>query len=481
MSGSRTRDKVAAWVLGVGMRIFTKEELRIAWRKLENPALPIAGKMQYIAYTSLLMADKTGVIQPLVSTLRRRSLASMQETIVYDELHLDARLNRIYDLPSVILNPERPRTINILVPAFDFNSISAGFFGVFQTALFASKATPYKVRLVLFDNFFFDLQKAREKIKRYPGMQTLFDDLEVDYIGDRSHPLEVSADDTCLATVWYSAFFAHKIMATINTEKPFLYLIQDYETNFYPGSSSSVVANQSYRFNYSALFSSKSLQDFFVNNDIGGIVARGVEYMHFNNACAANLMEEERFMQIHQSNPKRRLVFYSRPVVDRNMFELTAKAILTAFRTGLFSTDQWECIGMGLGECTLRLNEEEYSVCMPRMSLEEYIESVASFDVCLTLMASPHPSLIPMDLAGSGAVVVTNTFATKTEAYLRSLSDNIIPADPTLEGLLAALERAKEASLDLPARYKAAADMRYPRNWDETFTEEHRQFLLTHC
>jgi hypothetical protein len=86
-----------------------------------------------------------------------------------------------------------------------------------------------------------------------------------------------------------------------------------------------------------------------------------------------------------------------------------------------------------------------------------------------------------MDLAGSGAVVVTNTFATKTEAYLRSLSDNIIPADPTLEGLLAALERAKEASLDLPARYKAAADMRYPRNWDETFTEEHRQFLLTHC
>lgn len=481
MSAGRNRSKLASWALGVGMRIFTKEELRTAWQKLEEPSLKLTGKMQYVAYTSLLLADKTGVTQPLISALRKRSLAGMQETYTYDERHLDLKLNRIYDLPKVVVDPERPRTINILVPAFDFNSISAGFFGVFQTALFIKRATPHNVRLVLFDNFFFDIDKARAKIKGYPGMERLFDDLEVDYAGERKQPLRVSPEDNCVATVWYSAYFADKIMNAIGSEKRFLYLIQDYETNFYPGSSSSVVANESYKFNYSAFFSSESLKNFFLDNDIGGIKSRGLPFIHFNNACAANLMERGEFMEVHRKKAKRRLVFYSRPVVDRNMFELTAKAIIAAYKEGIFDPNEWDCIGMGLGECTLQLNEESQSVCMPRMNLTEYIQSVASFDVCLTLMASPHPSLIPMDLAGSGAIVVTNTFATKTNQYLESICSNIIPSEPTLPGLIAALKKAKERSLELEERHRAAAAMQYPRSWEETFTSSHHEFVNTNA
>jgi hypothetical protein len=480
MSADRSRSKLAALALNVVMRIFTKEELRTAWQKLEEPSLKLTRKMQYVAYTSLLLADKTGITQPLISELRRRGLASMQETYTYDERILDMKLNRIYDLPKVVVDPERPRCINILVPAFDFSSISAGFFGVFQIALFIKRATPHNVRLVLFDNFFFDLDKARTKIKGYPGMENLFDDLEVDYIGERKHPLRVSPEDNCVATVWYSAYFAEKIMNTIGSDKRFIYLIQDYETNFYPGSSSSVVANESYKFNYSAFFSSESLKNFFIANDIGGIKSRRLPFIHFNNACAANLMEPGEFIRVHKQKAKKRLVFYSRPVVDRNMFELTAKAIMTAFKEGIFDPSEWDCIGMGLGECTLRLNEEKSSVCMPRMNLTEYIRSVASFDVCLTLMASPHPSLIPMDLAGSGAIVVTNTFATKSNDYLNSICTNIIPSEPTLPALLTALKIAKERCLDLEERHRAAAAMQYPRSWEQTFTPLHYEFINNH-
>jgi hypothetical protein len=477
MSTSNQRNKLVSWALGIGMRVFTKEELRTAWLKLEEPSLRLNGKMQYLAYTSLLIAERTGVAQPLISAFRKRSLTEMS---VYDEMYLDAKLNRIFDLPKVVIDLERPRTINILVPAFDFNSISAGFFGVFQVALFIKKSTPHNVRLVLFDNFFFDLEKARNKIKGYPGMERLFDDLEVDYIGERKHPLRVSPEDNCLATVWYSAYFAAKIMSTIGSHRRFLYLIQDYESNFYPGSSSSVVANESYKFNYAAFFSSKSLMDFFVKNDIGGIASRDLPVIHFNNACAANLMEREEFLQVHNQKPKKRLVFYSRPVVDRNMFELTAKAILVAYKEGIFNHAEWDCIGMGLGECTLKFDEENQSVCMPRMNLTEYIRSVASFDICLTLMASPHPSLIPMDLAGSGAVVVTNTFATKTNDYLQSLCANIIASEPTLPELVAALRQAKEVCTNLDERYRAAAGMNYPRTWEDTFNENHQVFVNMH-
>lgn len=163
------------------------------------------------------------------------------------------------------------------------------------------------------------------------------------------------------------------------------------------------------------------------------------------------------------------------------MFELTAKAIIAAYKEGIFDPNEWDCIGMGLGECTLQLNEESQSVCMPRMNLTEYIQSVASFDVCLTLMASPHPSLIPMDLAGSGAIVVTNTFATKTNQYLESICSNIIPSEPTLPGLIAALKKAKERSLELEERHRAAAAMQYPRSWEETFTSSHHEFVNTNA
>lgn len=477
MGSGKNRAKLATWALGIGMRVFTKEELRTAWLKLEEPSLKLTGKMQYLAYTSLLIADRTGVAQPLISALRKRSLTELS---VYDELYLDAKLNRIYDMPKVVVDPERPRTINILVPAFDFNSISAGFFGVFQVALFIKRATPHHVRLVLFDNFFFDIEKARAKIKGYPGMERLFDDLEVDYIGERKQPLRVSPEDNCVATVWYSAYFAEKIMSTINSQKSFLYLIQDYETNFYPGSSSSVVANESYKFNFCAFFSSESLKNFFVTNDIGGIRSRELPCIHFNNACAANLMDRQEFINVHKQKSKKRLVFYSRPIVDRNMFELTAKAIIAAYKEGIFNAEEWECIGMGLGECTLKLDQENQSICMPRMNLTEYIESVAGFDICLTLMASPHPSLIPMDLAGSGSVVVTNTFSTKTNEYLESICSNIIPSEPTLPALVAALKQAKEACVDLEARHNAAASMNYPRNWQDTFTPSHHEFVNMH-
>lgn len=477
MNSKRRHRTLAAFTLDVVMRIFTKKELRTALQKIENPSLKLTGKMQYVAYTSLLVANKAGVVQPLISEVRKQGLASMQETYIYDEHLLDLKLNRIYELPKVVVDPARARTINILVPAFDFNSISAGFFGVFQIAIFIKKATPHNVRLVLFDNFSFDLDKARAKIKGYPGMEHLFDDLEVDYIGERKYPLRVSPEDNCVATVWYSAYFAEKIMTTIGSDKRFLYLIQDYETSFYSGSSSSVVANESYKFKYSAIFSSESLKNFFIANNIGDIKGRSLPFIHFNNACAANLMEQGEFIKTHSQKAKKRLVFYSRPVVDRNMFELTAKAIITAYKEGIFDPSEWVCIGMGLGECTLQLNEEQSSVCMPRMNLTEYIRSVASFDVCLTLMASPHPSLIPMDLAGSGAIVVTNTFATKTKDYLYSICSNIIPSEPTLPALLTALKKAKERCIDLEERHRAAVAMQYPRSWEETFTHLHHEFI----
>jgi hypothetical protein len=55
-------------------------------------------------------------------------------------------------------------------------------------------------------------------------------------------------------------------------------------------------------------------------------------------------------------------------------------------------------------------------------------------------MYTPHPSYPPLDLAASGAVVVTNRFGNKTS--LSRYCGNILAADLTVPALLQALREA---------------------------------------
>lgn len=393
---------------------------------------------------------------------------------VFDRDYLNLCTNRIYDMPEVIVSQNRIPTVNVLIPAFDFNSISAGFFGVFQVARFIA-STGVNVRLVLFDNFFFDENLFRAKLLGYPGMELLFDELETEYIGERSKPLEVSPTDNCVATVWYSAYLADKIMAKIGS-RPFLYLIQDYETNFFPGGSHFQFANATYEFNYHALFSSKPLRDHFLANKIGRFSGRAPNYTYFNNACASYIPDRADFLSRSKSRT-RKLVFYSRPVVHRNMFELGAMSIIEAFRSQVFKRHEWEFIGIGLGSATIKLDQNSEMKQMQRMNLKEYQQIISTFDIGLTLMASPHPSLLPFDLAGSGATVVTNTFSTKQQPYFDELCKNIIAVKPTLHDVVGGIITAVEKCEDYNFRYDSALSMSYPRDWSETFQPAHREFM----
>ncbi|TRC79838.1 hypothetical protein FJV83_03375 [Mesorhizobium sp. WSM4307] len=475
------RRRLTATLAATGARLFGHQELKQSYHKVFDPNIKLRSYKSRLAYMCMSAAHSLGLLADLQSSyLAQLPLvpAAAPPNHIYDRDFLNLRLNRVYDLPEIEIDERRPQTINVLVPAFDFKSISAGFFGVFQMALFLRK-TGVNVRLVMFDNFYFNLSEFKEKLLKYPGMERIFDELEVEYIGERRAPLRLSKYDYAVATVWYSAYFAEKIQAVTENEK-FIYLIQDYETLFYPANSLHAVADRTYSMKYNAIFSSESLMNFFVLGDVGGIRSRGLSYTFFNNACSANLLPKDVFIQRNRAKKKKKIVFYSRPVVDRNMFELTALALATAFRRGIFDPEEWECVGMGLGEGVVELLPSVRSVSLPRMDLSTYIEEVSSFDICLTLMASPHPSMIPMDLAGSGSVVVTNTFKTKTEEYLKALSKNIIPAQPGLNEIVAALEVAKAKCLNLEDRYNFAKSMKYPRDWNQSLTPRHLSFFNRH-
>ena len=48
-------------------------------------------------------------------------------------------------------------------------------------------------------------------------------------------------------------------------------------------------------------------------------------------------------------------------------------------------------------------------------------------------MYTPHPSLVPIEMASAGMLVVTNTFDNKTAEALAAISPNLIPAEPGME------------------------------------------------
>ena len=149
---------------------------------------------------------------------------------------------------------------------------------------------------------------------------------------------------------------------------------------------------------YNAMFSSSSLQDFFKLNKVGAFGGVAPPSTYFNNASASYLPEIDEFLG--RRGPSR-LAFYSRPVVHRNMFELGALALIEAFKSGVFDGQEWEFLGVGLGDTSVQLSGSRKLRQLDRMNLREYSSVISTFDVGLCLMASPHPSLLPFDLGVS--------------------------------------------------------------------------------
>ena len=89
-------------------------------------------------------------------------------------------------------------------------------------------------------------------------------------------------------------------------------------------------------------------------------------------------------------------------------------------------------------------------------------------DLGLSLMASPHSSYPPLDLAAAGAVVVTNTFGPEKQS-LDQYSANIICCDPSLPTLVAGIGRGVALATDAERRRANHRNSRFPTDWSAVF------------
>jgi hypothetical protein len=172
------------------------------------------------------------------------------------------------------------------------------------------------------------------------------------------------------------------------------------------------------------------------------------------------------------SRRPRRLLFYARPEAHaaRNMFELGVLGLARALQAGAFE-GEWEFSGIGavggrsrvaLGRTSMRL--------LPRTGQAGYAQLLRDHDLGLALMYTPHPSLVPLEMASAGMVTVTNCFENKDAAAMRAISDNIAAVPPTIEGVAEGLAAAAARVGDVEARV-AGAEVAWSRGWEQSFPD----------
>jgi glycosyltransferase involved in cell wall biosynthesis len=370
------------------------------------------------------------------------------------------------------LSDRAPQRVNILIPTIDLNHFFGGYIAKFNLALALSRRGR-RVRIITVDPVGPLPELWREQLERYSGLDGVCDQLEIVF-GREAQSIEISSQDCFIATTWWTAHIAHQALKLL-AHDDFLYLIQEYEPFTFPMGSYSAIASQSYDFAHNALFSSELLRAYFRIQSIGVYAGSTVEgdrrSVSFENAITPVAGPTPAELAARSS---RRLLVYARPEphAARNMFELAILALRGALDLGAFA-DGWELNGIGgIGASrTIDLGGGALLKLLPRSEQNAYSSVLPAHDVGLALMYTPHPSLVPIEMASAGLVTVTNSYENKTARELDRISSNLLAAAPTIESISRTLVAADE-SVDNFAARSAGSNVAWSRSWEHSFGAE---------
>jgi glycosyltransferase involved in cell wall biosynthesis len=378
----------------------------------------------------------------------------------------------------LVLRPtdDGPPRVNLLLPTFDLAHLFGGYIAKFNLARRLAERGA-RVRLVSVDPVGPLPGDWKRQIESYAGLAGLFDLVEP--VFGREAGLDVGPGDTFIATTWWTAHIAHAAAHTLGRER-IGYLIQEYEPFTFPMGAYAALAHGSYALPHVALFSTELLRDWFAERRFGVFAPNApvTTAFTFDNAITA---VRPAAPELLADRRPRRLLFYARPEphAARNMFELGVLALQRALDAGTFGPG-WELHGIGgLGaQSAITLRPGATLRLVPRSRQIGYGELLAEYDVGLALMYTPHPSLVPIEMASAGMVTVTNRFENKTPQRLQAISDNLLAPEPTIEAIADALGEATRRAEDVAARVRGA-EVRWSSDWNASFDDALLDALVT--
>ncbi len=232
--------------------------------------------------------------------------------------------------------------------------------------------------------------------------------------------------------------------------------------------SEAALASQAYEFPHHALFSSELLRDYFERHGLGvfgpGDGAGRGEPIVFQNAITPIGLPSPQEL----ADSERKLLFHARSeqLAARGLFELGLLALSQLRDEG--ALEGWVVNGIGpLQASEVRYGDGLRINVLERQDPASYAAVLRSHAVGLSLLLSPSPSLVSLEMAAAGMPVVTNSFENKSREALGRISRNLIAAEPTIEAIKDGLREALATSSDHDRRLQGA-ELAWSSSWDSS-------------
>jgi hypothetical protein len=159
------------------------------------------------------------------------------------------------------------------------------------------------------------------------------------------------------------------------------------------------------------------------------------------------------------------LFFYADPRAPRSFFFTAIERLDEALKTNVLRSDKWEIVCAGTEMPDVKFSTGLVAKSCGPLSWDEYAALARRVDLAFNLSYTPHPFYPPLDMAGFGAVVLTNHFlGRETFPY----SDNIVCSDLQPAAMLDAFAKAANLAKNIPLRKANYSKNRYATSWEES-------------
>jgi hypothetical protein len=320
---------------------------------------------------------------------------------------------------------ENPR-INLLVPGVSAKAMFGGVSTALDIFLSLSKNF-HDVRIIVTDEIESDVSSQKLAGFSPTALESETSGRIITWAGDRyGKSMPIRKRDLIVSTAWWTAYNAFHILDKQksifgNAHQKLIYIIQDYEPNFYAWSSRYALALSTYSRSEEtiAVINSSLLADYLYSKGHHFYLTSFFE-PQLNKSLAASWLNAS-------IKDKCKLVFvYGRPSVQRNAFELTVQSLRAWASSGEASSNGWQVVSAGEEHDDIDLGGGLILKSVGKLTIDEYAALLGKTAIGLSLMISPHPSYPPLELAAFGAGVITNTFEGKN---LSSIHPSIFSVD----------------------------------------------------
>lgn len=242
--------------------------------------------------------------------------------------------------------------------------------------------------------------------------------------------LDAGDDDLFLTTSWWTTA---AVLRTVPADRV-VYILQEDERSFYALGNQSIAAAATMDHpDLRVVVNTAGLLEHLAGTGLENLNRTGVAF----EPSAAAFLRPGRLLATGETC---NLFFYARPNNPRNLFDMGLAAIDGAVEAGHLPADRWRIHMVGRDVPNFTFCDGSAPVVHDSLGWHEYRELLGSMDVGVSLMASPHPSYPPLDLAAGGSVVVTNTWRGKPD--LSVLGGRVVTAEPTASALVEAIGKA---------------------------------------